>query len=100
MSYTEEMFDLLIRYTKDIDGTDITYERLRELPYWRCVWGWWQALAHYGIRDHYKCLEDVPEGLESYTIITSESWTQYWKTADGHKSSQTMDKKTCRSIYS
>lgn len=93
----KEMYQLLIRYTKDIDSTDITVAELQRLPYWRCVWGNWKAKAHYQMDYYYERLEDVLEGLDSYSIM-GEVFTTYW-TECGELRSQAMDKDTCKSVY-
>jgi hypothetical protein len=94
MSFQKEIYDLLIRYTKDVDGTDITLAELQDLPWWRCVWGWWKAQAYYKVNGYYERLEDVPKGMDDYTIISEEVCTTY-----RGKTVQSMTKADCKSIY-
>jgi hypothetical protein len=97
MSFNLEIYELLKRYTKDLDGTDITLAELQNLPWWRCVWGWWKALAYYKMNDNYERLEDVPDGLDNFTIM-GEVRTQY-HCIKGIKSEQSMTKEECKRIY-
>lgn len=91
--FTVEIFELLKRYTKDSEGLDITLSELQNLPWWRCVWGHWKAKAYYQMDGFYERLEDVPGGLESYSIV-DEVYTSYRNGVI-----QVMTKATCKSIY-
>ena len=93
-----EIYNLLIRYTKDLDGKDITLEDLYKLPWWRCVWGNWLAKAYYGVDNYYQKIEDVPEGSESYQIIDGDVMTQYFMSR-GTWVVQPISKEDCKSIY-
>ena len=92
-----EMFNLLIKFAKDSQNIDVTYEELLLLPYWRCVWGWWMAKAYYQIDYHYKRLEDVPEGTENYSIV-GDVYTSY-RMERGQIESQSITMDECRKYY-
>lgn len=92
-----EMYALLIRFTKDSEGKDITVPELQNLAHWRCVWGWWMALAYYKMNGYYMSKEDVPEGLDHYSVI-DEVLTKYW-TERGKLKSQVITKADCKSFY-
>lgn len=97
MSFTKDIYNLLIRFTKDSEGLDITLEDLRKLPWWRCVWGWWMAKAYYQLDGYYQRIEDIPEGLESYTIM-NEVLTQHWM-EQGIMKTQVITKAECKLFY-
>lgn len=98
MSFSKEMYDLLIRYTKDSEGMDITLPDLQALPYWRCVWGRWMAQAYYGMNNFYSRLEDAPLELPSVYVINNDAFTSY-KWTDKYEVINSMDKATCKSVY-
>lgn len=98
MSFTMDIYNLLIRYTKDSEGKDISLKELQNIELWRCIWGWWRAKAFYQIDGYYQRLEDVPEGLEDYIIQTDELNIKYG-TFNGSKYVQQMTRADCKSIY-
>lgn len=93
MSFTLEIYNLLIRYTKDSEGLDVTIDDLYKLPWWRCVWGYWKAKAYYKMDGYYERLEDVPDGLEDYTIM-EDAYVAY-----RGETVQRITKEDCKSIY-
>jgi hypothetical protein len=99
MSYTTEMYNLIIRFTKDSKGKEITLDDLYKLPYWRCVWGSWRAKAYYKMDGYYESLSDVPEGLEDYIIMTDKVNTKYGTFNGRHPYVQLMTKEYCKEVY-
>lgn len=97
MSFTTEIYDLLVRYTKDLDDKDITLEDLYKLPWWRCVWGNWKAQAYYKMNGFYERVADVPDGLTDYTIMDMVKTHHF--VFNGQKITQIMTKSECKSIY-
>lgn len=95
--FLKDMYNQLISYTKDSEGKDITIPELQNLPYWRCVWGWWMSKAYYQLDRFYQRLEDVPAGLERYSVM-DEVLTQYW-VERGKMRSQVTTKADCKSFY-
>ncbi|QGQ97040.1 hypothetical protein EHS13_20195 [Paenibacillus psychroresistens] len=71
---------------------------LQRIAWWRCVWGWWRALAFYNMRDHYERLEDVPEGMLEFTIQTKHLNTRYYLSM-GNQITQVIDVETCKKFY-
>jgi hypothetical protein len=92
--FSMEIYQLLIKYTKDIEGKDITLGELQYIAWWRCVWGYWKAQAYYKTNGYYERLEDVPEGLMNYVVQTDENNDHY---INGRL--QRTSKETCRKIY-
>lgn len=95
MTFEIELYNLLIRYAKDYQGKEVTLKELQQQDYYKCVWGHWRALAYYKLKGYYERLEDVPEGLESFTIMTDKLHTQYLKSGNV----QVTDLETCRKFY-
>jgi 2-methylisocitrate lyase-like PEP mutase family enzyme len=98
MSFTMEIYNLLVRYTKDFDGRDITVAELQALGWWRCVWGTWRAKAYYKMDGFYECLEDVPEGLHEFTIQTDKLNKMYYLSM-GKQETQVIKIESCKKFY-
>jgi hypothetical protein len=98
MNFTMEIYNLLVRYTKDSEGIHITVAQLQNLGWWRCVWGWWRAKASYKMDGYYERSEDVPEDLQDYTIMTDKLKAHTFM-FNGRKVVQRMAVETCKSIY-
>jgi hypothetical protein len=98
MSFTMEIYHLLVRYTKDSEGKDITVAELQNIAWWRCVWGSWRAMAYYKMDGFYERLEDVPAGLQEFTIQTDKLNTRYYLSM-GKQETQVITVETCRKFY-
>ncbi|MDB5054029.1 MAG: hypothetical protein JWM44_2079 [Bacilli bacterium] len=79
MSFVRECAELIQRHLRDAVNRELTLEEIFERPYHRRVWAWWEALAFYKLQDHYKRLEDAPDGLSTITIIGKTALMYQWK---------------------
>jgi hypothetical protein len=98
MSYMKECAQLTQRYFREVERRELTIDDILQRPHYRQVWFWWLALSHFKERNHYKRLEDAPQGLEYITIMGTTRVEYKW---DGQKYSwlQETTMEECKSIY-
>lgn len=98
MELNKEAATLIQNHLRDTTGREWTIETITAQPYYKQVWAWWKALAHYKMHDDYERLEDASEGIKSVTVMDDTRKMYMWREGK-YVFIQETTEKDCKSAY-
>jgi hypothetical protein len=95
----DRMKETIREHMREVYGWDPEIDQIESMPLHERVWAWWQALAYFGRANHFRRLEDAPDGQEWINVLDAESKRSYRWRNGGYALVQEMTKEVCRGIY-
>lgn len=103
LSFSTEMNQLIQRFileTLPDEYEGLTLQEVQCWPNYDRVWLWWQALAHYQMKNHYKSIDDVPEGIDVNSVMVMDETHDLYERRNGEwVKIQGMTYDECKDIY-